>query len=465
MAHRDSDHYKVRFNFEYLKRSIDFLFCRAEWSCITWRADCTWRSPELLAIVALLWAWSNEQLITERFTTARRLALCMFPQTQRVAESYQGFLKLLAHWNNQLSSAVRDALQARMQSQLTERLRIGKFLMMAVDGSRIGLPRTRAHEQVFSVKRHQRGKRNRKRRSTSNEKKANGISMWITTLWHCGTGLPWNWRLGPSDSSERAHWMEMMKELKEETLFIADAGFAGYEYACAVLSAGHQILIRIGSNVTLINRLGYAREHNGIVYLWPKKAARADQPPLVLRLVRCHNGKHPIFLLTSVLSPTELSDQQIVTAYKRRWGIELYYRHLKQTYGIHKLKSRSPDAAYVEMTWAFLGLWCMGLYALKQLIGKGIEPKRLSFAKLIRAFRQIMRDYKHEAKSRKSLCQILREAVTDQYVRGDKTSHDYPRKKKEKPPGHPVIRNATKAETQLAKGIKRQNIEKIRLTA
>jgi len=52
------------------------------------------------------------------------------------------------------------------------------------------------------------------------------------------------------------------------------------------LDAGHQLLVRVGSNVKLLKKLGYARERNGLVYLWPDRAAKKRLPPLVLRLTR-----------------------------------------------------------------------------------------------------------------------------------------------------------------------------------
>jgi len=68
----------------------------------------------------------------------------------------------------------------------------------------------------------------------------------------------------------------------------------------AVIQERAHLLLRVGANVRLLKRLGYARENDGTVYLWPDKAAKRQQLPLVLRLVVSHNGRHPVYLLTSV---------------------------------------------------------------------------------------------------------------------------------------------------------------------
>ena len=134
-------------------------------------------------------------------------------------------------------------------------MKIGKFIIVAVDGSRIGLPRTKSNENEFSVRRQTKKRESKKHRDKSSEKKANTITMWITALWHCGTGLPWDLRLGSSDSSERQHWMEMLADLTSPTLFVGDAGFVGYECAKTVIAAGHHLLIRVGSNAKTVKAI------------------------------------------------------------------------------------------------------------------------------------------------------------------------------------------------------------------
>ena len=78
-------------------------------------------------------------------------------------------------------------------------------------------------------------------------------------------------------------------------LIAADAGFVGDEYARAITDSGRPLLVRVGSHVTLLRKLGDTRESAGTVSLWPDDAARKPQPPLVLRLVVAHNGRHPIY--------------------------------------------------------------------------------------------------------------------------------------------------------------------------
>jgi len=205
---------------------------------------------------------------------------------------------------------------------------------------------------------------------------------------------------------------------------------------------------------SLLKKLGYARETAGTVYLWPDYAAHKDQPPLVLRLVVAHNGKHPVYLVTSVLSPKQLSDKQVIELYARRWGIELFYRRLKQTFQRRKLRSASPENAEVEMQWSYVGLWAMALYALVEAAKHGTQPHKLSVAKMLLAFRRTMRDYRHPRIRGRSLCARLRLAVIDSYVRRNKSNRNYPCNKQESPPGAPLILQASRAQVQSAQRLR-----------
>lgn len=458
MSQRD----RVCLNSSCLRAALQWLLGGIDWSAIRLRKDCTW-TPRLIATAALLWAWSDELTLVDRFVTVRRITLHLFLPDTDVARTYQAFTKLLRRWTAELVDLLQSALRERMRRELADCWQIDGFAMFAVDGSRAELPRTQSHEQAYSFLRHKRPSRRGRpgrRRRKSHEKKSNSPQLWLTTLWHVGTGLPWNWRIGPADSSERAHWLEMLPTLPLGALMAVDAGFVGYEYTRAVVKSRRHVLLRVGSNVRLLKKLGVARERANTVYLWPDREARRRQPPLTLRLVVAHNGRHPVFLVTSVLSSKRLTDRQIVELDARRWGIELFYRHLKQTFQRRKLRSARAENARFELEWSLAGLWAMALYALITNRARGIPPQRLSVANTLRAFRRVLRDYLHPSHRGSRLRDALRKAVIDDYSRGAKASREYPRKKKESPPGAPEIANASRTQLQWAKLLAKQPIQK-----
>jgi hypothetical protein len=279
----------------------------------------------------------------------------------------------------------------------------------------------------------------------------------------------WDFRRGDAKASERSHLLEMLCTLPEACLLVADAGFVGYDFFCAILDSGRHVLVRVGANVKLLTRLGWAFERHGgdgIVYLWPKAKREAGEPPLVLRLVTLLDGRNRrAHLLTDVLSAREMSDAEAGGVYRQRWGVELIYRSLKQTMGKRRLRSRSPANAEAELEWAVVGFWMLGLLALDETLKAGHEPARVSVAAALRAVRVAAADGRGGGcgrgcgggggggrARRETLSSMLASAVKDDYVRlKPKSARAWPHKKTDRPPGDPKARKATAEEIAAAR--------------
>lgn len=474
MAHQDQGRQRAeRTCANDLFQALRWITAKTDWSGIRLRKDCTW-TPLKLVYAALLWAWSDEKTLGHRFAAARKITRRGFSKQGEPATSYQAFTKLLRKWTPMLLALLSQVFRTRMQHSLACVWTVAGWLVLAADGSCMGVPRTRGNEERYSPKsklsraaqklRRARRRTKRRKQELARQRKANVPNIWLTMLWHVGSGLPWDWRTGPSDASERGHLIDMLVGLPWQTLITADAGFVGYELWKHVLDAGCHLLVRVGANVRLLKKLGYAEERGNLVYLWPNRAAKKNLPPLILRLIVVHNGSRPIYLVTSVRSEAKLSDAVAVSIYRRRWGIELFYRHCKQTFERRKLRSQSPDNAMIELHWSLLGMWALGLHSHHHLLERGVLPERISFAGVLRAYRHSMREYKSPPDPGENLTQLLNRSLIDEYVRKNKASRDYPRKKQEQGAGRPIIRLATAAQIKRAKQLKIAEAAK-RLTA
>jgi hypothetical protein len=458
-----------------LKVVLDWLLAGANFSDARFRDLCTW-TPHGLTAAALLWAWSDEATLTARFEAARKVAIRSLGLTELTARTYQAFLKLLRAWTGVLAAALVLALRRRMQAELADRFLVGGYAVFGADGSRLELPRTTSNERRFAPRpkrpkaprRHGRSRRRAARPRTARAeaaraKKVNSPQMWLTVMFHVGPGLPWDWRTGPTDSSERDHLRQMIAALPAGAVVTADAGFVGYEYWKALLDSGREFLIRVGANVRLLKHLGYARERAGLVYLWPDREAARRQPPWVLRLVVARGPRHVVYLVTSVLEAEALADEQVIALYRLRWGVELFYRQFKQTFGRRKLRSHCGANAEVEASWSLLGLWSLCLHGQVELAYDSIPASGVSVAGLLRAYRGVMRAYRSVPEPGESLWERLGGAVIDGYTRREKARRDYPRKKREPAIGAPEIRPATPFEIELARQIRDNH--QARLTA
>lgn len=459
-----------------LKAALDWTLGDDAVGDFKFRADCTW-TPYQLVFAAMLWVWGDENSLGERFRSAHKVIKWMFECQPAPADSYQAFIKLLGKWTGPLRGRLQAVFRRRTETALKAYWTVQGWLVFACDGSRADVPRTRKNEARYSPKsklsraaqkrrRTRRGGRTvAKRKREQRERKANVPRIWLTTLWHVGAGLPWNWRIGPSDSSERGHLVGMLATMPVGALLAADAGFVGYELWQLIAAAKLEMLVRVGGNVRLLKKLGYVRERNGLVYLWPDQAAKKRLPPLVLRLIVVQGERQPVYLVTSVTDPCQLSDQAAAEIYGRRWDIELFYRNYKQTFGRRKLRSHNPDNAAVEMEWSLLGMWAMGLHSHYHLASQGIPPEKISFAGVLRAYRRPLREYRCRPEPGESLSDLLDRAIIDDYHRQNKASRDYPQKKPDRQAtGPPKIFRATKQQIAMAKQV-RKDASKKRLTA
>ncbi len=391
----------------------------------------------VLVYTVLMTCFSPGCTLKDRFAEARKCIIEMYPTRRRVGQTYQGFIKQLMSLGNILLVPVMEHLRRRLREIAAEHWTREGFLAFAVDGSRVEMPRTEANEESFGC----------------GGRKGTGPQAWLTTLWHIGSGLPWAWLIGKATDAERNHLRDMLHILPEKALLIADAGFTGYDLMKKILLHNRSFLIRVGSNVTLLKNLGYAKiENDGTVYLWPVKAQETATPPLVLRLITLQRHGKKMYLLTNLDEET-LSTKQAAFFYELRWGVEVFFRSLKQTLSRRKMLSRAPRQARAELAWTMIGLQLLGLLSVTEIIRVKHDPLSWSVAMSLRAVRNSMQNRQPSAPHRDLLIAFSK-CVKDRYTRkSSKKARNWPHKKKESPPGCPKIRNANKTELALIKEI------------
>jgi hypothetical protein len=383
--------------------------------------------------------------------------------------TYQGLMGALVGSTARILPPLWQRMQELFEQHGGDHWRVGAWLPLAVDGSRIDAPRTRANERAFcaanfgrsrsaAYRRRRRRRQGRPERRRRRQRLAAPVKpqVWLTLIWHMGLRAPWSWTSGPSTANERDHLKAMLAERQfpENTLFCGDAGFTGYDLWKAALDGGHQILIRVGANMTLLRKLGYdARERHGIVYCWPSAAARKHQPPLVLRLIRFRLGRGEACVVTSVLGARRLSEKQALRLYRLRWGVELQFRAFKQTFQRRKLRSKRPDRALVELDWSLVGLSIIQLFALKEQIPLGEPPEQSSVSLALRVVRETVDRWHETPAAGETLRRRLCEAVLDDYRRTGSKKARFRTDFKDKPAAKkPILLNATRRHKQwLAK--------------
>ena len=135
MSHQDLGLGSGRTTFgEQLCRAVRWLVTPDAFSRIEFRKDCTW-TPWLLVAAAMVWVWSGEPTLTERFDTARSVVQDAFAVQHELAASYQAWMKMLVRWTSPLLNVLVMAMRRRMRRRFRGH-RIAGRNVFAVDGSR-----------------------------------------------------------------------------------------------------------------------------------------------------------------------------------------------------------------------------------------------------------------------------------------------------------------------------------------
>jgi hypothetical protein len=427
-------------------------------------------APEQLAQQALIWAWQETKHVTDAFDQS--VEVCGELGLKDVANNYTSFVSAIDRYRDTFYLRLGQRFHAEAEKVAGRFWRDNDWVLVGFDGSRSTTPRTISNEKAFCAPNYGRGKTAkyrkkkskgmRRRNNEKNKPEPQVPQVWITMMWHMSLRLPWAWRLGPSNSSERGHVIEMLaeEEFPENTLFCGDAGFVGFPLWSAILAAGGSFLVRVGGNVNLLSEKADIKQlGDGIVLCWPKGKMKSGAKPLRLRLVKVKIGKTTMWMLTSVLSRKRMSKKQIVRYYKMRWGVEVEYRGLKQTLDKRHLRSRNSDRAYAELDWSIRAMAFAELLALREQIGNKKESppnkdsvystKDRSLANTMRAIRKCMRQLHKYADPDDSLLNHLSVALVKKYNNTTDKKARYRRKNPDKKPlGEPTVRKLDREERQ-----------------
>lgn len=299
--------------------------------------------PLVLVLLAMTWAAGDSE--GERFEAARAFYVMSYEARKRPGKTLAGFQKALARLPMRQLWALAEGVRDHIQRNYAERLVIDGFIPMGCDGSRVECPRAAELEA----------------RLGKGSKEASAPTAWVTAFVHIGLGLLWSWRIGKGTADERLHLRQMLSLLPPQALVVADAAYLGYELAWAILRHDRSFLLRLSSKNRLYAADGTPLEdwRDGTVYYWPETAQKAQQPPLVCRLIRIMatgQTKNDVWLLTNIFDSQKLSVKTAAKFYRWRWRNEGLFRTYKRTLQKFKLSSRTVKLVHRELEGSLLAL-------------------------------------------------------------------------------------------------------------
>jgi Transposase DDE domain len=323
-------------------------------------------SLQPLVWVVLTLAWCTGQSQEERFAAARAAFVAHHQRARRPGATLAGFLAALAKLPMPVLRALARGVRQRLGCLWVGSLRLGGWVPLACDGSRVECPRSAELQ----------------RRLGEAGKPGSAPTIYLTTLVLLPLGVVWSWCWGKGTASEHHHLRQLLRAAPRQALIVADACYVGYELFTAIRQAGAAFLVRLSSRACLYTtaQAPLAAWTEGLVYYWPAAAQEKGLPPIVARLLRVKGKEADVWLLTSVLEAQQLSHRTAGQVYRWRWRNEGLFRDYKRLLQKVKLSSRTVALVHREAEGSLLALQLLLALAVQTPAGQPVvlpgSPRR-----------------------------------------------------------------------------------------
>ena len=209
--------------------------------------NATISAQTLVSLAMITWGWLSGGTIEDRLRVACEILKGIRETSGTV--SRQGLMQALASCAESLLPLMIRHMADMVQGIKGLWSAKGK-VNIAADGTKFLAPRTQANQAAFSAEKSATKTGKSRRYATEADRaKAATVQVNATVLWHLGSGLPLNWRLGGPASSERRNVVEMLPELPANARLVGDAEFVGDPLWRSLIDSRRLFIVRVGSNV------------------------------------------------------------------------------------------------------------------------------------------------------------------------------------------------------------------------
>jgi hypothetical protein len=257
---------------------------------------------------------------------------------------------------------------------------LGRHKVHVVDGSSCQTPDTEANRKAFSL--------------PANVKPGCGFPVLpFVGVFSLATGLCQRLQFGKKGGHERHLFRQLIKSFSSGEVVLGDRGFCSFADICLLKQQLVECVFRIFNrkpDYQAGQRLG---KYDHLVDWEKPKTCPAGMSPreyaslpekLRVREVRIvveQKGfrSKTLDIVTTLLDATFYTKAAIASLYRRRWSIELNFRHIKTTLGMELLRTKTPEMAKKEVL-----IYMLAYNLIRSLIWTAkqiyqIDIRRISF--------------------------------------------------------------------------------------
>ncbi|HWF05601.1 MAG TPA: IS4 family transposase [Candidatus Angelobacter sp.] len=209
--------------------------------------------------------------------------------------------------------------------------------------------------------------------------------------------------------NKHQHELNLLQRLRDQfkagDLVLADRGFNSYTLLALLLLRGTHSLFRLHQRRPADLRQGKRLGKNDRLMTWCKpwlwqrpqylcrviwKRIPAKLSVRVVRFTLAVPGfrAQSVTLVTTLLDPVAYPAEELARLYARRWQIELWFRDLKTSMGMERLRCKSPGMAHKELEMFFIAYNLIRVLMAQASAIYEVPMERLSFKGTVDALRQ-----------------------------------------------------------------------------
>ena len=171
--------------------------------------------------------------------------------------------------------------------------------------------------------------------------------------------------------NEKVPAADLLADLPDGSLILTDLGYFSFPFYDSLTTAHQHWIARLRDKTSFIPVHCFWEQAGSGEWLVWLGAYRADKAGHLVRLIVVKRGDRTFRYLTNVRDPRQLSAQEVVTLYGRRWDIELAFKTLKVDLGLGVLWSTRWPVIQAQV-WAVLTI-AQCAFHLRLLVAEAAE--------------------------------------------------------------------------------------------
>ena len=215
----------------------------------------------------------------------------------------------------------------------------------------------------------------------------------LVAVLQAGLHIVSDYRIAHWRTAEQPLFHQMLLSIPRAAVVVTDRYYSGYVNFALVKRRGVHLLCRLHQRRDPAKLISMGKKIGANEWLVELKLSKIhkrahpeiDLPDSIkLRLIRyvyhSKGKKEVLYLLTTLLDNKAYPRQAVIALYKKRWGIETHYNHLKTTLQMAVLRSKNPNNIRTEIASLMLAhnlVWTLIHEAAR---GRSGKVGKISFA-------------------------------------------------------------------------------------